>query len=372
MIFVRNLTRGKNGFKTEFGLRHIVTVEPPKDLKSTPLNRRWPSNVCSSTKTVTVFGGTGFLGRYVINELCKLGLRVRFPTRATDNEWQHLKVFGEVGQVVKCDFSLNNPETFLHAVQGSDVVVNLLGTNMETRNFSLRNVNVEAAKLVAESAASTGVPKLVHVSCLGADKNSRFHYYQSKGSGEEAIKKAFPSATIVRPALLYGWEDKLLRELARLHFLLPVLPLWNGGEQKMRPAHVHDAALAISSMVCDEASAGKVFHLAGPEVYTFKQLHEILYEVLREKPNMLSLPASLGRLLMRPQEWLKQKIPFPLPASPLLTSEFIDSIESECLPTKDEIDGFAEYSITQRQLNGYTIDYLRTYRAGGYSHGAQQ
>ena len=154
--------------------------------------------------TCTVFGSTGFLGRYVVHHVAKSGSRMILPTRCSENDRQHLKVMGDLGQIVQLDYGIRDEETIRYAVERSNVVINMVGREWETRNFSFEDVNVTFPKKLAEICADVGVRRLVHESALGAEEDHPSAYYRSKAAGEAAVREAFPSATIVRPAKIVG------------------------------------------------------------------------------------------------------------------------------------------------------------------------
>ena len=207
--------------------------------------------------TCTVFGATGFLGRYVTHHVAKSGSRMILPTRCGENERQHLKVMGDLGQIVQLDYSIRDEEAIRFAVERSNVGINLVGREWETRNFSFDDVNVNFAKKVAEISAEVGVRRLIHVSALGASVDHPSAYFRTKALGEEAVKEAFPSATIVRPAKMIGVEDRFLNVFAEHSRKYPAIPIIDGGDTLHQPVFVDDVAVAIRRIVHDELTSGQ-------------------------------------------------------------------------------------------------------------------
>jgi uncharacterized protein YbjT (DUF2867 family) len=200
--------------------------------------------------TSTVFGATGFLGRYVVNHIAKSGSRMILPSRCNENARQHLKVMGDLGQIVSLDgFSVRDDDAIKYAVARSNVVVNMVGREWETRNFSFEAVHVDFPSRLAEICKEVGVERLVHVSALGATETHPSKYYRTKAIGDAAVKAAFPNATIVKPAKLIGTEDRLLNVFAEHACKFPATPLIDDGGSKHQPVFVDDVGLAIQAIV---------------------------------------------------------------------------------------------------------------------------
>ena len=198
----------------------------------------------------------------------------------------HLKLMGDLGQIVPLEFSLKGDDAALRAlVKRSNVVINLLGRDHETRNYSFEDIHVTAARRIAEACAEQGVNKLIHVSANGASDDSDSSWLRSKARGEAAVKEAFPSATIVRPTRMFGAEDRFLRSIAVSIKKLPVVPIVDGGDAAVQPVEARDVALAIAEMVREEVgAAGKTYELAGPNVYKMKDLVKV--ETFEDKQSL--------------------------------------------------------------------------------------
>lgn len=247
---------------------------------------------------VTVFGGSGFVGRHVVRALLKRGYRVRVAVRRPDLAG-HLQPLGSVGQVHAVQSNLRYPASVAKAVSGADAVINLVGILQETGRQSFSAVQTAGARAIAAACRQEGITNLVHMSAIGADAGSASVYATTKAEGEAAILEQVPSAVIFRASIIFGPEDKFFNRFAALARMLPVLPLVGGGETKFQPVFVGDVAAAIVLAVDGKAQAGKVYELGGPEQKTFRDLLEYVCEVTGRKRLLASLPWFLARLQAR-------------------------------------------------------------------------
>ena len=318
----------------------------------------------------TVFGSTGFLGSYVVDALGKRGSQVVVPYRCPEEQYMHLKLMGDLGQIVPLEFSLRDDDAALRElVKRSNVVINLLGRDYETRNYSFEDVHVTAARRIAEACAEQGVSKLIHLSANGASADSASSWLRSKARGEAAVREAFPSATIVRPTRMYGAEDRFLRSIAVSIKKLPVVPVVDGGAAAVQPVEARDVALAIAEMLKEEAGAeGRTYELAGPSVYKLSELVKIVYDTIREPESSVPVPLALMRLLGLPREALLKVLPLPILSPSLFTLDEMVRLSLDDLPSGTE-PGMADLGIEPRRLEGVNLDYLRMYRQGGYDFG---
>jgi NADH dehydrogenase (ubiquinone) 1 alpha subcomplex subunit 9 len=231
-------------------------------------------------------------------------------------------------------------------------------------------VNVQAAERVARLAAEAGAARLVHFSCLGAAADAPSALLRSKAAGEAAVRTAFPSATLVRPAPLFGTEDRLMRTWAAISKVLPFVPLIDGGHTRMAPTDVRDVAAAVKAILQDEATAGQTYTLAGPQVFTVKELVELVFATIRENPRTLYVPSQLAQLAAKPREFLQTLLPFPVPVLPaaMYTSDNVKAMAGD-FTAPEEALGFEALGIAPRKPQGLNIDYLRSFRAGGYDLG---
>jgi uncharacterized protein YbjT (DUF2867 family) len=219
----------------------------------------------------TVFGGPGFVGRHVVRELAKRGWRVRAASRRPDLAG-HLQPMGAVGQIHAVQANLRYPESCLAAAAGAEIVINTVAIMSNSGKQKLKAVNVEGARAVARAAREAGVKRLVHVSAIGADKNSNSAYARSKAEGEAAVLAEFPDAIIIRPSIVFGPEDEFFNRFAGMARMSPLMPLIGGGRTKFQPVYVADLATAIVNAAEGKGQTGAVYEIGGPAVASFRNL----------------------------------------------------------------------------------------------------
>lgn len=239
-------------------------------------------------KLVTVFGGSGFVGRHVVRALAKRGYRVRVAVRRPDLAF-HLQPLGGVGQIQAVQANLRYRWSVDRAVAGSDHVINLVGILYEGGSQRFSTVHDFGSRAVAEAARAAGVP-LTHMSALGADSQSQSAYASTKGRAEEAVLKILPDAYIIRPSVIFGPEDGFFNKFAGMARISPFLPLVGGGRTKFQPVYVGDVAEVIARSVDGGLQQGKVYELGGGEVLTFRQCMEEMLRVIGRKRAFLSIP----------------------------------------------------------------------------------
>jgi NADH dehydrogenase len=259
---------------------------------------------------VTVFGGSGFLGRNVVRALCKRDYRIRVAVRRPELA-VHLQPAGKVGQVHAVQANLRYPESVAAAMRGSQAVVNLVGILAESGPQSFAAVQAVGPGVVARAAAAIGA-RMVHVSAIGADENSPSRYAQSKAEGEKAVLAAAPTATIFRPSVVFGPEDQFTNRFASLARISPVLPLIGGGLTKLQPVYAGDVATAIADAVDGKTRPGATYELGGPEVLTMREIIESILAIIERRRMLVSLPFGLAKL----QAMLLQFAPDPLTLTP--------------------------------------------------------
>ncbi|MGY4499779.1 uncharacterized protein YbjT (DUF2867 family) [Bradyrhizobium sp. GM24.11] len=242
---------------------------------------------------VTIFGGSGFLGRNVVRALCKRDYRIRVAVRRPELAG-YLQPSGKVGQVHIVQANLRYPASVEAALRDSDAVINLVGILAEGGGQTFDAVQAKGAETVAKAAAAVGA-RMIHVSAIGADAESPSRYAKAKAAGEAAVMAAVPSATIFRPSVMFGPEDQFTNRFAALARLSPVLPLI-GGETKMQPVYVGDVATAIADAVDGKAKAGATYELGGPEVLTMREIIEAIVRIADRKPMLVPLSFGLARL----------------------------------------------------------------------------
>jgi NADH dehydrogenase len=243
-------------------------------------------------RLVTLFGGSGFIGRYAAQALMRSGARVRFAERDPRRAF-HLKLLGGLGQKQFVAADITRPDTVAAAVEGADSVVNLVGTFGRDMNA----VHVDGARAIAEAAAAAGVAALVHVSAIGADAAGAARYAQSKGAGEDAVRAAFPNATILRPSTVFGQEDQFLNRFAAMMTKTPVVPVLRPGV-RFQPVFVGDVAEAIALAATQpDRFGGQVFELGGPDTPTMAELLRWLAAETNRTPSFVELPDFAGSLI---------------------------------------------------------------------------
>ena len=267
---------------------------------------------------VTVFGGSGFLGRHVVRALAREGYRVRPAVRRPDLAG-HLQPLGRVGQIHAVQANLRYPASVEAAVRDADIVINLVGILFERGKQRFEAVQAEGAHNVAQAAAAHGA-RLIHISAIGADAESTALYARTKAAGEAAVRAAVPDATILRPSIVFGPEDDFFNRFASLARIAPALPLIGGGETKFQPVFVGDVARAITRAVGGWAKGGTTYELGGPEVKSFKELMEYVLAVTERKRLLLPLPFGLAKL----QAYVLQYLP-----TPLLTPDQVELLRTD-------------------------------------------
>ena len=252
-------------------------------------------------RIVTVFGGSGFVGRHVVRALARQGWRIRVACRRPDLAY-HLQPLGRVGQIHAVQANLRYPDSVAAALHGAEAVVNLVAILTEHGAQKFESLHVNGARAVAQAAAQAGIANVVHVSALGADAQSDSLYARTKGEGEAEMLSARPDAVIFRPSIIFGPEDAFFNRFAALARISPVLPLFGGGETKFQPVYVGDVAEAISRALAGRAQAGAVYELGGPQVKTFRELMQYVCDVTGRRRLLLPLPFAAGDVMARGTE----------------------------------------------------------------------
>ena len=307
-----------------------------------------------TTRSVaTVFGGSGFIGRYIVKRLAKRGFIVRVAVRDTERAL-FLKPMGAVGQVVPLHASLTNQPTVHRAVAGSDLVVNTVGILSERRPGDFQRIHAEGAGMVARLAATTGVARLVHISAIGADPHAASNYAATKGNGEAMLREAFPGATILRPSLVFGAEDALFNRFAAMARILPIMPVICG-DTRFQPVFVGDVADAVMVALTRPDAVGAVYELGGPRVWQFRELIAYILQETGRARRMVDMPLGMARLQARFMELVPGK---PLTRDQLLMLQQ-DNVVGADMP------GLADLGIVPTPVELVVPTYLRRFRTGG-------
>ena len=243
---------------------------------------------------VTVFGGSGFIGRYAARTLVERGWRVRVACRRVGTAID-VRLAGPPGWVDIVQANVRDRPSIDRALDGADAVVNLVGILFESGKQTFEGAQLEGAALVAEAAAAKGITRFIQVSSIGADEESKSPYARTKALSEAAVRKAVPTATILRPSIVFGPEDGFFNRFAGLARSLPLLPAIGGGKTKFQPVYAGNVAEAIAAAVDSGAAEGKTYELGGPTVYTFNELYDIILRTIDMKRFKIPLPFFVAR-----------------------------------------------------------------------------
>ncbi len=240
---------------------------------------------------IVIFGGSGFIGRHLVKALAKRGKRLRVAMRRP-HLGHELRVLGDVGQVQLVQANVRFPDSVARALEGASAAVNLVGLLYEKGSQKFGPVQADGARTIAEAAKAAGVSRFVHVSAIGADERSQSAYGLTKAQAEQAVRATLPTATIVRPSIVFGPEDEFFNRFADMAKFSPALPLIGGGKTRFQPVYVQDVAEAIANALDRADAQGRTFELGGPSVYSFKQLLQFILTTI-ERPRML-MPLPFG------------------------------------------------------------------------------
>ena len=254
----------------------------------------------------TIFGGSGFLGRYIVPRLAAAGYQVRIAVRDPIAA-EYLKLTGAPGQILPWAASISNPAQIARAVQGAAVVINLVGILAENRAGDFLRIHAEGAGNIARASAEAGVGRLIQISAIGADAASPSLYAQSKAAGEAAVLAAFPTATILRPSLVFGAQDQFFNRFGEMAAVSPIVPVISGSS-RFQPVYVGDVAAAVMAVLSRPASEGKIYELGGPRIYTFRQLLEWIVHIVCRKRVLLPIPMAVARVQAAVMEHLPGKL----------------------------------------------------------------
>lgn len=323
-------------------------------------------------RIITVFGASGFIGRHLVRRLAKDGWIVRAACRDPE-KGHYLRTMGDVGQVIPWGADVKDAKSVRVALEDADAVVNLVGILYESGSTTFKAIHADAAKLIAETAANLGIKRFVQMSALGADKNAAAEYARTKAMGEDAVLAALPSARIVRPSVVFGPEDNFFNTFAGICRISPFLPVFGAptfpdvnagggkafginflgdGGPKFQPVYVGDVADAIVKCLNDDSTAGKVFELAGPAVYSFADLMRLVLKSTSRKRLLVPAPFWLLEL----KAFFLEKLP-----KPLLTRDQVKLMQTDNV-LSGEKPGLADLGIAPTPAEAVLPSYLRRYR----------
>lgn len=319
-----------------------------------------------SGELVTVFGGSGFVGRYVVRALCRKGYRVRVAVR-NPGVAGDLRLAGDVGQVQIVQANVRNRPSIERAVEGAWGVINLVGILYERGAQTFPGSQALGTKNVAELSAAHGVSRFVQVSAIGADEDSPSKYARSKAEAEAALKEYFPGAVILRPSVIFGPEDDFFNRFAGMTRISPALPAIGGGDTKVQPIFVGDVAEAIMGGLEDEAAAGKTFELGGPTVYTFKEIYDYILKEVDRPRLVLPLPFFIAKPIGLTCGALFKLWPFH---GPPITGDQVDLLRSDnVVSTTGDVGTIQDLGVTKPEsVEAIVPNYLWRFRPNGQFH----
>lgn len=323
-----------------------------------------------SRRVIVVFGGSGFVGRHLVRQLAKEDAIIRVAVRDPDAAL-FLKTAGEIGQIVPIQANVTHPRSVEAAIRGADGVVNLVGILSEWGRRTFQRVHVEGAANVARAAAAAGASRLVQMSAIGADPDSDSAYARTKAAGEQAAREAFPDATVVRPSVVFGPEDKFFNLFAGLARMMPVLPVFGGsplprlprsadfvidlcrnGGTRFQPVYVSDVALAISKALIAPAAKGQSYDLGGPKIYSFKEIMALILTETRRRRILMPIPFFAASI----NAWFLEKMP-----NPLLTRDQVRLLRRDNVVPEGALD-LKDLGIEPTPVESVVPDYLRRFR----------
>jgi uncharacterized protein YbjT (DUF2867 family) len=304
-------------------------------------------------KIATVFGGSGFIGRYVVQRLAARGFTVRVAGRNPQSA-MFLRPLGRVGQIVPLYAPLSSEADIARAVAEADWVINLVGILVESRRGDFQRIQTEGAGRIAKLTAAAGASRFVQISAIGADASSRSRYATSKAGGEQAVRQAFPGAAILRPSIVFGPEDDFFNQFGKMAMILPFLPLIEG-DTKFQPVYAGDVADAVVAALELPSAEGQVFELGGPDIMTFRDILEYILHETRRDRLLLPVPRWLAGI----QASVLQNLP-----GKLLTRDQLDLLRQDNV-ANTTMPGLAALGVTPTPIRLIVPDYLSRYRAGG-------
>jgi len=309
-------------------------------------------------KLVTVFGGSGFVGRYVVRGLAKDGWRIRVAVRRPHLAGD-LRVMGDVGQVEIVQANVRNAASVSAALAGADAVVDLVGVLFSKGPQTFQALHLDAARTIAEEAAKAGVKKLVHISAIGADARSGSAYARTKADGEAAVRAAFPKVVVIRPSIVFGTEDNFFNKFAGMAAISPALPLIGGGKTRFQPVFAGDVGAAVAA-VLKLAAPAPLYEIGGPSTYSFKALMEIVCKETMKTPALLPLPWGIASLIGLMGDIQAAILPF----APPLTRDQVEMLKSDNV-AQSGAPGLKALGVQPTALEGVLPTYLWRFRKNG-------
>jgi NADH dehydrogenase len=312
----------------------------------------------NSSTLITIYGGSGFIGRHVVRAIAKTGARMRIAVRRPELAG-HLQPLGDVGQINAVQANVRFPASLAAPAEGADAVVNLVGILFATGKQTFTAVQDEGARHVADAARKAGARALVHISAIGADKDSPSVYARSKAAGEKAVIEAFPEAVILRPSIVFGPEDDFFNRFAALARIAPALPLIGGGHTRLQPVYASDVARAVVASLTGKAVAHDPYELGGPEVLTLKEVMQRVLDYTMRRRLLVPEPFWLAKLQAALLQWLP-KPPLTIDQVRLLQT---DNVVSEAASRDGRT--LQDLGIEPIAIEAVVPDYLERFRLRG-------
>jgi uncharacterized protein YbjT (DUF2867 family) len=304
---------------------------------------------------VAVLGGSGFIGRYIVRRLAEQGALIAVGCRRAEDA-KFLKPTGNVGQIATLNVGLGDAELLPAFLAGNAALVNCVGILRESGRQTFELVHHTGPARLARLARDAGIERLVHISAIGADSRSASAYARTKAAGERAVRDAFPTATILRPSVVFGPEDQFFNRFAALATMAPALPLIGGGDTRFQPVYVGDVANAAVACLDDPATAGRIYELGGPRIYSLRELFELLLAEIRRKRRLVDLPFGLAGAVAR----LMAVLP-----NPPLTPDQVELLKADNIVAPGAL-GLASLGVAPTAIEAVLPTYVDRFRRGGW------
>ena len=306
-------------------------------------------------RRTAVLGGSGFIGRYIVQRLAARGDVIPVGCRRAE-EAKFLKPLGDVGQIATLNLTIDDEQILPAFLAGNDALVNCVGILRESGSQTFDRVHHTGPARLARLAREAGIERFVHISAIGADPRSSSAYARTKAAGEAAVRDAFPTVTILRPSVVFGAEDQFFNRFAAMATISPVLPLIGGGHTRFQPVYVGDVADAVVKCLDDPTAAGRTYELGGPKVYTFRELIELVLGEIRRKRLLVDLPFGLAAIQAR----LMSILP-----NPPLTPDQVELLKRDNVVSSGALT-LAALGIAPTAVEGVLPSYLDRFRRGGW------
>jgi uncharacterized protein YbjT (DUF2867 family) len=307
---------------------------------------------------VTVFGGSGFVGSQIVRALARKGYRIRIAVRQPAKAYR-MRTLGDVGQIELVQANVRDQASIARALDGAEAVVNAVGQAWESGKNTFQSVHIDGARLIAQTAASRYITRFVQISGIGADVNAASAYARARGETEAVVREAMPTATFLRPSVVFGIDDLFFNKLGEIASLSPVLPVI-GGSSTLQPVFVGDVAAATARAVSDPACAGRTYELGGPARYTMTEISELVLHETGRKRLLLNLPVGLAQII-----GALAQIPAAFtPITPLITKDQAMLFGGDNV-VSDGAEGLEALGVQPTALEPILPTYLYRYRKGG-------